>query len=282
MLGAKEAQAYAGWHSHHRQADRLDEHGRASHAVDDPRGPLIFILGGNEFRLRQGSAFAAKRLNGANAPNAWRKGGAIYAGRHSLIIDKPAGWTSMDVCAKLRGILRKAHRPRGNARPHGDRRPARVCGPRDQSGAVCRKRAKGISRRFEARHGHRHAGHDRHGAGSASGHRRRGRGARGAGALYRRAFAAPPMYSALKVNGQKLYDLARQGKTVGASRAPSPFTSWSCWSSPHRTNCPCAWCAQGDLHPHALPRSPGRRSAAVAAWRRCGARWRRVSASRRP
>ena len=24
-----------------------------------------------------------------------------------LIIDKPAGWTSMDVCAKLRGILRE-------------------------------------------------------------------------------------------------------------------------------------------------------------------------------
>ena len=24
-----------------------------------------------------------------------------------LIIDKPAGWTSMDVCAKIRGILRE-------------------------------------------------------------------------------------------------------------------------------------------------------------------------------
>ena len=24
-----------------------------------------------------------------------------------LIIDKPTGWTSMDVCAKLRGILRE-------------------------------------------------------------------------------------------------------------------------------------------------------------------------------
>ena len=24
-----------------------------------------------------------------------------------LIVDKPAGWTSMDVCAKIRGILRE-------------------------------------------------------------------------------------------------------------------------------------------------------------------------------
>ena len=133
MLGAKEGAIYAGWHSHHRQADRLDEHGRVRQAARHP--------------------------------------------------------------------ARKAHRPRGNARPHGDRRPARVCGPRDQGGAVCRKRAKGIPRRFEARHGHRHAGHDRHGAGNASGHRRRGRGARGAGALYRRAFAAPA--DVLRAQGQR-------------------------------------------------------------------------------
>ena len=50
---------YAGRHSYHRQADRLDEHGRVPpHAVADRAGtPLIFqILGGSEFRLRQGSA----------------------------------------------------------------------------------------------------------------------------------------------------------------------------------------------------------------------------------
>ena len=47
-----------------------------------------------------------------------------------IIIDKPSGWTSMDVCAKLRGILRTKKRigHAGNARPDGDRRPARVCG----------------------------------------------------------------------------------------------------------------------------------------------------------
>ena len=32
----------------------------------------------------------------------------------------------------------------------------------------------------------------------------------------------PPMYSALKVNGQKLYDLARKGKEV--ERQPRPIT----------------------------------------------------------
>ena len=26
-----------------------------------------------------------------------------------VIIDKPSGWTSMDVCAKIRGILKKEH-----------------------------------------------------------------------------------------------------------------------------------------------------------------------------
>ena len=35
----------------------------------------------------------------------------------------------------------------------------------------------------------------------------------------------PPMYSALKVNGKKLYELAREGKTV---ERPSSTTSWIC------------------------------------------------------
>ena len=35
----------------------------------------------------------------------------------------------------------------------------------------------------------------------------------------------PPMYSALKVNGKKLYELAREGKTV--ERAPRPVTIYS-------------------------------------------------------
>jgi tRNA pseudouridine55 synthase len=38
----------------------------------------------------------------------------------------------------------------------------------------------------------------------------------------------PPMYSALKVNGQKLYDLARQGKTVERKARPVTIHSIQC------------------------------------------------------
>jgi len=36
----------------------------------------------------------------------------------------------------------------------------------------------------------------------------------------------PPMYSAIKQGGRKLYDLARAGKPSNASRAPSTLTRW--------------------------------------------------------
>ena len=46
-----------------------------------------------------------------------------------IIIDKPADWTSMDVCAKLRGILKtKKGGPRRDTGSHGHRRAAGVCG----------------------------------------------------------------------------------------------------------------------------------------------------------
>ena len=49
----------------------------------------------------------------------------------------------------------------------------------------------------------------------------------------------PPMYSAIKKEGKKLYELARRGRRWSVSPGPSPFTSWSYWtSSPPRT-IPC-------------------------------------------
>ena len=90
-----------------------------------------------------------------------------------VIIDKPQGWTSMDVCAKLRGIL---HEKRvGHA------------GTLDPM-------ATGVLPVFVA-------------------------------ALPRflgEIEQIPPMYSAIKVNGQKLYDLARQGREV--ARKPRKIT----------------------------------------------------------
>ena len=39
----------------------------------------------------------------------------------------------------------------------------------------------------------------------------------------------PPMYSAIKIGGQKLYELTRRAKRSSGSPAASPSTSWSCW-----------------------------------------------------
>ena len=58
-----------------------------------------------------------------------------------IIIDKPADWTSMDVCAKLRGILktRKVGHA-GTLDPMAHRRAAGVCGTGHPRRLLCRKR----------------------------------------------------------------------------------------------------------------------------------------------
>ena len=140
-----------------------------------------------------------------------------------IIIDKPAGWTSMDVCAKLRGILhekRVGHA--GTLDPMatgvlpvfvGQATKAvsfaengrkvyeavlllgRVTDTQDTSGETLEERAVTVTA-DEVR-----------------------------AALPRflgEIEQIPPMYSAIKVNGQKLYDLARQGKEV--ARKPRRIT----------------------------------------------------------
>ena len=61
-----------------------------------------------------------------------------------IIIDKPQDWTSMDVCAKLRDLPRKRHRPRRYTGPHGDRCAPRFRGPGHPGGGVCLRVGKGI------------------------------------------------------------------------------------------------------------------------------------------
>ena len=200
-----------------------------------------------------------------------------------LIIDKPTGWTSMDVCAKLRGILREKRighagtldpmatgvlpvfvgratkavqfAENGRKEYRAVLKLGTVTDTQDTTGAVLEAHPVTVGA-DEVRAALEHF----------------------TGELLQ----LPPMYSALKVNGQKLYDLARQGKTV--ERKPRAITVYelSCWSSPHRTNLPCAWCAPRGPTSARSATISGRRSAAVAAWRRCGARWRRASALRRP
>ena len=140
-----------------------------------------------------------------------------------IIIDKPAGWTSMDVCAKLRGILhemRVGHA--GTLDPMatgvlpvfvGQATKAvsfaengrkvyeavlllgRVTDTQDTSGETLEERAVTVTAEDVAAALPRFLGEIEQ---------------------------IPPMYSAIKVNGQKLYDLARQGKEV--ARKPRRIT----------------------------------------------------------
>ena len=140
-----------------------------------------------------------------------------------IIIDKPAGWTSMDVCAKLRGILhekRVGHA--GTLDPMatgvlpvfvGQATKAvsfaengrkvyeavlllgRVTDTQDTTGETLEERAVTVTADDMRAALPRFLGEIEQ---------------------------IPPMYSAIKVNGQKLYDLARQGKEV--ARKPRRIT----------------------------------------------------------
>lgn len=140
-----------------------------------------------------------------------------------VIIDKPAGWTSMDVCAKLRGILREKRVGHGgtldpmatgvlpvfvgqatravefaeNSRKEyvAGLRLGQITNTQDISGETLETRPVTVTRSdIEAAL------------------------ARFLGDIEQ----IPPMYSAIKINGQKLYDLARKGREV--ARKPRPVT----------------------------------------------------------
>lgn len=140
-----------------------------------------------------------------------------------LIVDKPAGWTSQDVAAKLRGVFHEKRVGHGGtldpmatgvlpifigratrAVPffeHADKvyeaglRLGLVTDTQDVTGRTLEERA------FDVTQAQLEAALD----------------------SFRGEIAQiPPMYSAIKVNGQKLYALARQGKAV--ERAPRPVT----------------------------------------------------------
>ena len=140
-----------------------------------------------------------------------------------LIIDKPAGWTSMDVCAKVRGIFHEKRVGHGGTLDPmatgvlpvfvgqatravefaENSRKEYVAGLRlglstdtqDTTGQTLETRPVTVTRSdVEA----------------ALGHFR--------GTIQQ----IPPMYSAVKINGQKLYELARRGREV--ERKPREIT----------------------------------------------------------
>ena len=140
-----------------------------------------------------------------------------------LVIDKPAGWTSMDVCAKLRGILRvKRIGHAGTLDPRatgvlpvfvgratravefaseGEKeyvaglKLGLVTNTQDTTGEVLEQKPVSVTPdQLEA-----------------------------ALEQFRGPIEqVPPMYSAIKINGKKLYELARKGREV--ERKPRPIT----------------------------------------------------------
>ena len=132
-----------------------------------------------------------------------------------LIVDKPAGWTSMDVCAKLRGIFHEKRVGHGGTLdpmatgvlPVFVGRATRavqyaaesdkeyiaglkrgvVTNTQDITGEVLEERPVNVTR-------------DQLWAALER--------------FYGQIEQIPPMYSAIKVNGKKLYELARKGKEV--------------------------------------------------------------------
>ena len=143
-----------------------------------------------------------------------------------LIIDKPADWTSMDVCAKVRGILREKRVGHGGTLDPmatgvlpvfvgqatravtfaENGRKEYVAGLRlgvatdtqDVTGRVLEERPV-------------HAGRAEVEAALA--------------AFLGPQQQVPPMYSAVKIGGKKLYELARQGREV--ARPPRPVTIYA-------------------------------------------------------
>ncbi len=61
-----------------------------------------------------------------------------------LIIDKPAGWTSMDVCAKVRGIFHEKRVGHGGTLDPMATGACRSCGAGHPRGGVRRERPEGI------------------------------------------------------------------------------------------------------------------------------------------
>lgn len=143
-----------------------------------------------------------------------------------LIIDKPQGWTSMDVCAKLRGIfsekrvghagtldpmatgvlpvfLGRATRAvefaeRGRKEYLATLRLGQVTDTQDVTGTILEQHPVSVGRETLEQILPWFTGEIQQ---------------------------IPPMYSALKVNGKKLYQLARQGKTV--ERKPRAITIYA-------------------------------------------------------
>ncbi len=132
-----------------------------------------------------------------------------------IIIDKPAGWTSMDVCAKLRGILKtKKIGHAGTLDPMATGVLPVFVGRATRAVSF----AEGGEKEYVAglRLGLTTNTQDTEGQTLTQSPVTVGREELEAvlPQFTGEISQIPPMFSAIKINGQKLYDLARQGKEV--------------------------------------------------------------------
>ena len=140
-----------------------------------------------------------------------------------IIIDKPADWTSMDVCAKLRGILKtKKVGHAGTLDPMATGVLPVFVGQATRGVSFAESGEKeyvatlrlGLVTDTQDISGRTLAG----GPVTVTAEELAAVLPRFTGDITQ----IPPMYSAIKINGQKLYDLARQGREV--ARKPRPVT----------------------------------------------------------
>lgn len=140
-----------------------------------------------------------------------------------LLVDKPAGWTSFDVLAKLRGALhtrRLGHA--GTLDPMATGLLAVFVGP--ATAAAFRLPEHDKTYEAAVRFGIRTDTGDVTGTVLETSDKRAGESALRAAlpAFLGERMQRPPMYSAVKVGGQPLYKAARAGKEV--ERPPRPVT----------------------------------------------------------
>lgn len=138
-----------------------------------------------------------------------------------LLVNKPQGFTSHDVVAKLRGILRERRIGHGGTLdPMATGLLVVFVGPATRAADYAAAQEKEYLAGFQL--GAATDTQDATGALTAQSEKKAGEEEVRAAvsALRGEHMQIPPMYSAVKINGQKLYDLARQGKSVERPARP--------------------------------------------------------------
>lgn len=140
-----------------------------------------------------------------------------------LLVDKPAEWTSMDVCAHLRGVLHERHIGHtGTLDPNATGLLVVLTG----KGTKCAKYAENDTKEYIARLrlGITTDTQDIWGTVLENNGQTRTKEQIEAvlGRFRGDIMQLPPMYSAIKLRGKKLYEIARRGGDV--EREPRPIT----------------------------------------------------------